>query len=88
MRKVHIGNVLVTPADCTNPYTYKGPLRHQHPAWGDEPAGRRVESLRAFMEGGDTTGMVLWEAPANGGARQITADDVDWRSSGMEGKRQ
>lgn len=76
--KAHVGDVLVTPADCANPYTYHGPYSHQHPAYGDEPAGKRVEALLAFEHGGDTTGLQLWHAPANGGARRITRADVGW----------
>lgn len=73
MSKLHIGDVYVTPSDCVNPYTYDGPWKR-----GEQ----RVLALMVFQHGGLTTGMQLWHAPMHGGARRITADEVDW--TGMQ----
>lgn len=72
--KVHIGNVAVTDAACENPYLYRGPWRSGE---------LRKLALMVFKYGGLTEGMALWEAPAMGGARRITANDVDWATSGI-----
>lgn len=73
--KVSIGNVAVTDDQTVNPYKYRGPLYS-----GDA----RVAALRSFKHGEPTDGMVLWEAPASGGARRITAADVAWETSGIK----
>jgi hypothetical protein len=68
-RKFHIGDVAVTPSGWANPYHYTG-----NPySIGDQ----RVSALRACRDGVDT-GLQLWYAPSSGGARHITAKQVDW----------
>jgi hypothetical protein len=61
----------VTDDQCENPYTYRGPWR---------TGEQRKLALMVFQHRGYTTGMQLWHAPANGGARKITADDVNWET--------
>ncbi|MGH8304501.1 MAG: hypothetical protein ACRETG_02710 [Steroidobacteraceae bacterium] len=75
MRKVPIGDVHVTDDECTNPYRYHGNYR---------TGGQRVLALTVFKHGGLTIGLQLWEAPASGGARRITADEVTWETSGIQ----
>lgn len=69
MKLAHVGDVLVTPSDCTNPYTYRGPLYS-----GEE----RKLALLVFEHDGLTDGLTLWHAPADGGARRITREEVVW----------
>jgi hypothetical protein len=71
MSKAPIGDVLVVPIDCDNPYTYQG-------RWSRGLS--RALALRNFRIGVDTEGLQLWHAPADGGARRITADDVNWET--------
>lgn len=69
MKKINIGDVAVTDAACTNPYTYRGPLYS---------GAQRRRALMIFEHGWPIPGVQLWHAPANGGARKITADEVAW----------
>ncbi len=71
-KKAHIGDVIVTPETQTNPYGSLG-------LCGPE----RVAALTAFKHGRPTPGLKFWFAPAFGGARLVTADEVDWRTSGV-----
>jgi hypothetical protein len=75
MRLAPIGDVLVTDLACTNPYTYRGDY------YSGEP---RKLALSVFKHQGYTEGMQLWYAPAIGGATRITAEEVDWSTSGIE----
>ena len=75
MTKSTIGEVMVTEAGCENPYTYKGIFSIG--AW-------RKKALQAFRDREETLGLELWHAPAGGGARRITADDVEWGTSGLK----
>jgi hypothetical protein len=77
--RAHIGDVLVhrgEPADG-NPY-------HGQSMCG--PA--RAAALRAFRDGDAKAcePYTFWHAPASGGARRITAAEVDWESSGIGGR--
>jgi hypothetical protein len=78
VHKVHIGDVLVhlgEPPDG-NPY-------HGQSLMGDE----RVTALYLFKHKQmkkATKFYTLWYAPASGGARRITAEEVDWESSGVK----
>lgn len=71
---VHIGDVLVREGEPQDGNPYRGAS-----LIGPE----RVAALTAFKHGGDTSGYSLWHAPAHGGARRITSDQVDWDSSGV-----
>jgi hypothetical protein len=44
---------------------------------GDE----RVEALRRFKYGEDTSAYTFWYMPCHGGARRITRDEVNWETS-------
>lgn len=77
MSKTTIGNVAVwrgEPPDG-NPY-----IRHKGNdlllgVTGDE----RVEALRRFRDGEDTSEYTFWHAPVGGGARRISSpDEIDW----------
>lgn len=74
---ISIGAVIVTPLDVTNPYVY---VREG----GAFASGFwRVQALKEFRNRGEgTLGLKLWHAPGGGGAREITADDVNWDTMG------
>lgn len=70
MAKTSIGDCLVhrgMPPN-NNPYLGKGTTH----VLGEE----RRSALKAFREGGDTTGFTFWHAPCTGGAYQITDPNV------------
>ena len=67
-KKINLGDVLVTD-EGRNPYTYRG-------VFCSGP--QRAAALRRFRDGADTANLVLWYAPCCGGARRITAPEVDW----------
>lgn len=69
-----VGAVYVTETDCENPYTYRGVFSQG--AW-------RKKALQAFRNREETHGLQLWHGPAEGGARKITADDIDWETTGV-----
>jgi hypothetical protein len=73
-QKLYIGGVSVTDAGCMNPYAYRGEF---YIGTG------RVTALRAFRDGGDTSGMQLWWMSQEGGPRRIDPDEVDWENSGL-----
>lgn len=66
--KIHIGDV----------YTFVGKPENDNPYRGGYLGGdERVESLHAVKNGSED--FDVWYAPAGGGARRITRDEVDWR---------
>ena len=69
MNKINIGDVVIVPAYMDNPYL-------------PYVASDRKFYLRQFKAGTLSKSWQAWYAPAGGGARKITADEVEWE--GME----
>jgi hypothetical protein len=73
MDRVQIGDVLV----------HRGEPDGGNPYHGENLCGReRVAALREF-KAGRGAGFSFWFAPSCGGARRITAAEVDWERSGL-----
>ena len=72
-RKENVADVLVHVGEPPDGNPYHGSLV------GDV----RKKALRSFMANGDALGFTFWFGPACGGARKITRDEVDWRTSGL-----
>lgn len=72
---MHIGDVLV----------HRSEIPRSNPYIGESLCGKeRVEALRCFKYGGDTSQYTFWFAPSCGGARQITDPvEVNWETSGL-----
>ena len=75
--KAHIGDVILALEHLDNPYHAKGDLA----VMGE----LRKALLRSFALGESTPGYRVWFAPAHGGARLITRDEVNWETSGLKG---
>lgn len=65
---IHIGDVYTFAAAPESDNPYRGGY-----LVGDE----RVASLHAVKDGSEDYD--VWYAPAGGGARRITRDEIDWR---------
>jgi hypothetical protein len=70
-RKIMIGDVLICPAEQANPYH------------GSLLGAKRKEALRAFKAGVLSADYAAWYGPSHGGARKVTADEIDWERSGL-----
>ena len=77
MNLISIGEVLVCESGTENPYRYQGAFSSGF--W-------RKKALQAFRDRDETFGLELWHAPAGGGARRITVDEVDWSGMGEQKK--
>jgi hypothetical protein len=76
VRGAHIGDVVVHVGEPPqgNPYRANGLIGNS-----------RKAALTAFKHGSpEAAEFTYWYAPSSGGARRITADEVDWESSGVE----
>lgn len=72
MNKINIGDVVIVPAYMDNPYLHLG---------SNISTSRKV-LLQKFKDKRLDKCWQAWYAPAGGGARKITADEVEWE--GME----
>lgn len=87
MNKYNIGDVWAIrgePPDG-NPYRADGHDSHGGLKVTDQALNgpERAEVLRLFMRGKPTHGITFWYAPACGGAKKCTRDEVNWESSGL-----
>ena len=76
--KSHIGDVVVHKGmpPGGNPYRADGLIGHA-----------RLIALLEFHDNGKHEDCTFWNAPCSGGARQITRDEVEWNSCGVEDLR-
>lgn len=74
MNLVTIGDVVIINSGYDNPYQ----------AYKSVVGSERVRLLKAFRTGALPVEWAAWYAPAFGGARRITQNEVDWASSGID----
>jgi hypothetical protein len=69
MEKYGVGGIKVCPKGTENPYTVESEY-----TIGEE----RVKALITFMNGDQDENLELWYTPTFGGAKKITAEEVNW----------